>query len=910
MGRMRLAPLFSRPLFVALALAFACRGQTQTWQGPSPGEWNVPANWSTGVVPNFASANVTINNTTATPGLNRTVNLQGSPFTVSRINVSNNNPANSVILGDAATDTDVLTLIGGGAPPSLRVNSGTLRILARLEGTSGFTKEGNGTLSFRDNPHAQGFSGYVGLAGGTLSIGSDQDLGAAGNDLHLFESSTLLADPLDPAVPVDLNAGRGLGAWSSTKVLSLENASDIGRLNIAGPITELLSLDLLARGTIEFSGANSSTGTLALRLLPGTAVSGLTRAATLRFTGASALPAAGKSLSLKVGSATVTNSSITSTIDLGGYSRTFSSLTLDGFNLPVASSNSSLFVEFTNGDLVCNGSSSLDISARGVNMRTEMRLPDSSTFTGPISLFIGNYGPGTATAENTARLRIGANATFNINQLSVGVNGCLGKLDALAPGSTLKLRGDTTLNRISSLEIGNFTSTVAARGEAIMDISDGTLDAQIGSLYLGNGVPGYPATAALKFSSGSFDVTSLMLGSGASGVADNLDYAVQQAGGVARVSTLAFGSGNITGTANYVYRLGGGSLALGNVTASGTDIGTLQRGILWTGGTLRNYPGRSALLSTSDPLAPLDLALGGPAAKTLEVDATYGVLLGSGVRLTAPDTGVVLTKAGAGTLILGGDTGSFAGTLRHTAGELSFGTGNTLFTASAGALVWDAGTLGFDLSSADSTSDRLTLSGALVRGSGSASGRILDLNSAPGNGTYTLVTYASTDLTLADFTATRLASGQAADFAVGPTALTVTVAPASPFSDWRSSKFSSATNLGDAGDLADPDADGRPNLLEYALGSEPLASDSGASATVAADTALDRLTLGFTRIADPALTYSVYAADDPSGPWSGDGSEIVFISTGADNVAGPVDVSDSLPLSTHPRRFLRLVVSR
>lgn len=906
---MRLAPPFSRPLFVALAVAFACRGEAQTWQGQNPGEWNVPGNWSTGVVPNFASANVTINNTTATPGLNRTVNLQGSPFTVSRINVSNNNPANSVILGDAATDTDVLTLIGGGAPPSLRVNSGALRILARLEGTSGFTKEGNGTLSFRDNPHAQGFSGYVGLAGGILSIGSDQDLGAAENDLHLFESSTLLADPLDPAVPVDLNASRGMGAWSSTKVLSLANASDLGRLNIAGPITELLSLDLLARGTIEFSGANSSTGTLSLRLLPGTAVSGLTRAATIRFTGASALPAAGKSLSLKVGTASVTNSSITSMIDLGGYSRTFTSLTLDGFQLPSSSSNTSLLVDFTNGNLIYNGSSSLDISARGVNMQTELRLPASSTFTGSMMLGIGNYGAGLATVENTARLRIGSNATFNISTINLGGNGCSGKLDALAPGSTLKLRGNTTLNRLPSLAIGNFTSSGAARGEAIMDISDGTLDAQIGDLYLGNGVPSYPTTAALKFSAGTLDVTRLQLGNGGSGSA-NLDYSVQQAGGVALVSDLVFSSGNITGTANYVYRLGGGSLAVGNVTASGTDIGTLQRGILWTGGTLRNYPGRSVLLSTSSPLAPLDLALSGPAAKTLEVDATYSVLLGSGVRLTAPDTGVVLTKAGAGTLILGGDTGSFAGTLRHTDGELSFGTGNTLFTANAGALVWDAGTLGFDLSSADTTSDRLTLSGALVRGSGSASGRILDLNSAPGNGTYTLATYASTDLTLADFTATRLASGQAADFAVGPTALTVTVAPSTPFSDWRASKFTSATNLGDAGDLADPDADGRPNLLEYALGSEPLAADLGASASVAADTALDRLTLGFTRIADPALTYSVYAADDPSGPWSGEGSEIVFTSTGADNVAGPVDVSDSLPLSTHPRRFLRLVVSR
>ena len=46
-----------------------------------------------------------------------------------------------------------------------------------------------------------------------------------------------------------------------------------------------------------------------------------------------------------------------------------------------------------------------------------------------------------------------------------------------------------------------------------------------------------------------------------------------------------------------------------------------------------------------------------------------------------------------------------------------------------------------------------------------------------------------------------------------------------PAEEWRQANFGSIPNTGDAADLADPDGDGQVNLLERALGTNPLASE-------------------------------------------------------------------------------------
>ncbi|MEY4487846.1 MAG: hypothetical protein RIQ79_354, partial [Verrucomicrobiota bacterium] len=122
---------------------------------------------------------------------------------------------------------------------------------------------------------------------------------------------------------------------------------------------------------------------------------------------------------------------------------------------------------------------------------------------------------------------------------------------------------------------------------------------------------------------------------------------------------------------------------------------------------------------------------------------------------------------------------------------------------------------------------------------------------------------------------------------------------------WRTARFgANAGNAVISGNTADPDADGRPNLLEYALNTDPGTPDAGPVLGTTA-TGPANLQLTFQRIASPALSYTVESSNDlvtwdPTPVWT---------STGAQNLAGPVTVTDPTDLATTPRRFLRLRVT-
>ncbi len=121
---------------------------------------------------------------------------------------------------------------------------------------------------------------------------------------------------------------------------------------------------------------------------------------------------------------------------------------------------------------------------------------------------------------------------------------------------------------------------------------------------------------------------------------------------------------------------------------------------------------------------------------------------------------------------------------------------------------------------------------------------------------------------------------------------------------WRYDAWGTTENSGDAADDADPDADGRSNLFEYGVGSDPFSPDSegfGAVA-VAGDQATCEIT--FNRIADPDLIYTVQGTDDLTLEiWP-----TLWTSTDASNVAGPVTVEHTLGMDDYPKYFLRLSV--
>ena len=139
---------------------------------------------------------------------------------------------------------------------------------------------------------------------------------------------------------------------------------------------------------------------------------------------------------------------------------------------------------------------------------------------------------------------------------------------------------------------------------------------------------------------------------------------------------------------------------------------------------------------------------------------------------------------------------------------------------------------------------------------------------------------------------------------------------ASELASWRTAQFTSA-DLADPtrestvwGDLADPDQDGVPNLLEYATNTTPLVAGLSPALVVLDSTDPDapRLTLSYSRLKQAVtagLIYSVEWSDTLApGSWADFGIEETITATTSTTESVSASVSASVP-----RRFLRLRVS-
>jgi uncharacterized delta-60 repeat protein len=142
---------------------------------------------------------------------------------------------------------------------------------------------------------------------------------------------------------------------------------------------------------------------------------------------------------------------------------------------------------------------------------------------------------------------------------------------------------------------------------------------------------------------------------------------------------------------------------------------------------------------------------------------------------------------------------------------------------------------------------------------------------------------------------------------------------------WRQLWFGTTQNSGNAQDLADPNHNGVPNLLEYALGGDPTGIATGLNILPQVGrSAANTLQLTLTRALDRNdLTLTVQAADSPAGPWTalarstaGGAFQVLapgstVLESGAGNTR-TVTVTDLFPVTdpTHPQRYLKLEVGR
>ncbi|MDF3057747.1 MAG: fibronectin [Rariglobus sp.] len=133
-----------------------------------------------------------------------------------------------------------------------------------------------------------------------------------------------------------------------------------------------------------------------------------------------------------------------------------------------------------------------------------------------------------------------------------------------------------------------------------------------------------------------------------------------------------------------------------------------------------------------------------------------------------------------------------------------------------------------------------------------------------------------------------------------------------PYDAWRFARFTTVelADTATSGDSADPDADSLSNLMEYALGTEPKTVDPVTTAP-GVGTSADRLTLTYTR---PTALADVNYVVEWSGnlqDWStGAAVTETVSSTSNGNGTTTVIVRTVAPLSTTPRQFLRLRITR
>jgi hypothetical protein len=138
--------------------------------------------------------------------------------------------------------------------------------------------------------------------------------------------------------------------------------------------------------------------------------------------------------------------------------------------------------------------------------------------------------------------------------------------------------------------------------------------------------------------------------------------------------------------------------------------------------------------------------------------------------------------------------------------------------------------------------------------------------------------------------------------------------------NWRLTHFGIAgANSPDAADAADPEADGLPNLAEYALLFSPITRSQPPSATVSNYLEGQRLRMLVPR--DPArndITMSVEAASDLNGPWTTLATSTLgapFTGPGywGGDSAAPgvkiVHVRDGVNITDVPQRFMRVKVT-
>lgn len=604
----------------------AAMAQT-TWVGASGGEWNSAANWNPASVPNATGAAVvfTPSGTFTTTG---TVNL--TSFNATTGTLTYGGTSGSVVVGNAATTDDVLTLATSSGSPTVSVpnGNGSVFMYANVEGSQGITKTGAGTFTFRFNSAPQTYTGPITISGGIFGINQDSSLGDVDNDISIAGGARLSVTPGSNSGTVTLPASRTITMSSGTGQIGV-TAAAITAI-VSGSVTGAGGLTKTDAGTLIFNGPVSYQG---------------------------------------------------DTRVLGG---------LVDFNTGAYSASGNVVVNGGTGtQLTMADLTSVTLSAPTKVVQVQPATTASGTHavewvlsSAVNTLTVAAVSAGGATgssqgSSNTGAIRLGT--TNVINTGSLGLGGFNGRgeitLQSGLTSPTVTIRGTAGGATAVPVAILGDTSSGARSGEGLLNLNGATVDALFGTVVIGRHIANSAnsSTSAILFSSGTLQIQSGTLGVMTGTGTPTISASITQGGGEGRVQALTLGL-NTNGTATSLpnlqsaYNLNGGTLFAGSIT-SGTGLSgaASRRTITINGGTLRNFDS-----STDLTVAGLDATVNGQltlqlgaAGGTFEADAGRSITLGGFTAVTGSGG---LVKVGAGGLVVGGSA-SYTGATTVSAGS-------------------------------------------------------------------------------------------------------------------------------------------------------------------------------------------------------------------------------------------------
>ncbi len=554
------------------------------------------------------------------------------------------------------------------------------------------------------------------------------------------------------------------------------------------------------------------------------------------------------------------NSTFTTGIaNIGESGGSTATLTLNGTSTVTTGDLNVGLLNGSNGSVILNDTSAFNTNNRilignETNTLATLTIGGTATFTrtgGYTS--IGVAGTGTLVVKESGKL-INTVGDFNIGDVANGIG-------------TLELQGNGTVNAgvcyfgkadnssgTVNLAGGTFTGTSSyfanqPAAAATVNLTGGVLNLGANNeIFIGA-----RGNLVWQQSAGTFNATGWTV----IGRFANSNATVNVSGGTfshvmpARniiVGEEGTGELTISGT-GAVISDGNNGLVVGN-GATGTGTVNLDGGTLTvksihegaSGSSSVNFNGgllRAAASSTAAFLTNIDNVL--VEAGGANVDSN-GQAIAFNVPLLDGGGGGGLIKTGTGTLSLNA-ANTFTGTTAVSAGILG-GTGSVagpLTVAATGVIAPGAGAVGTFSAKATTlsgsyaceidgaASDRLVADGTL-----NVSAATLNITTLTGGATqpaYIIASYTGT--TPAPFLAVNnIPAGYTLNYAynngVTSTNVALVSSGATPYTTWISGFYPGETNPGIIGSTADPDKDGQPNSLEFALGGSPASGTNNA----------------------------------------------------------------------------------